>query len=67
MTEKGLKVQEQESKRVLGYMQLMNSWLLVIKCMQIWELAKTRYNREQRIHIQYTYVYRIFSICEIQL
>lgn len=67
MTENGLKVQEQESKRALGYIQLMNSWLLVIKCMQIWELGKNRYNREQRIHIQYTYVYRIFSIREIQL
>lgn len=44
----GLKVQEQEIKRDLNYIQLMNCWLLVLKCMQVSEPGKTRYDKKTK-------------------
>lgn len=39
---KGLKVQAQEIKGDLNYIQIMNSWLLVLKHAQVSGLGKTK-------------------------
>lgn len=52
---KGLKVQAQEIKGDLNYIQIMDSWLLVLKHVQVTGLGKTRYNKKLKnkhpIHI----------------
>lgn len=45
---KGLKVQAQEITRDRNYIQLINSWLLVLKCMQVSELGKARYDKKPK-------------------
>lgn len=43
---KGLKVQAQEIKGDLNYIQIMNSWLLVLKHAQVSGLGKTKYDKK---------------------